>query len=206
MNYIKKYLKINSYIEKSVIVDKCAFIGPNNIVKGKTIIKANCKILEGNYIDNCIIDENTTILKSVLEESSVGKNVKIGPYSHLRPGNKVFNNVKIGNFCEVKKSIINDNTKLSHLTYVGDAEIGKNCNIGCGVIFCNYDGKNKYKTYVGDHVFIGSNVNLIAPIKIESNSFIAAGTTVNKSVEENKFVIGRVQQEIKENKNLFTNK
>ena len=203
MKYIKKYLKINSFIENTVKISKSAYIGPNNTILGNSEIGDDTLILEGNYIVNSIIDKNCEILKSVIEESNIGNNVKIGPYSHLRPGNVICNKVKIGNFCELKKSIIGEKTKISHLTYVGDAEIGKNCNIGCGVIFCNYDGKNKHKSLVKDNVFIGSNVNLIAPITIEDNVFIAAGTTITTNIDKNKFVIARVKENIKENKNIL---
>jgi bifunctional UDP-N-acetylglucosamine pyrophosphorylase/glucosamine-1-phosphate N-acetyltransferase len=105
--------------------------------------------------------------------------------------------VRVGNFVEIKNSTIKQNTKISHLTYIGDATIGSNCNIGCGVVFCNYDGKNKHKTIIGDNVFVGSNVNLIAPITIDNNCFIAAGSTVTKSVSNDTFVIARAKQENK---------
>lgn len=203
MKYLKKYLKLNSYVENTVKINSKAYIGPNNTILGKTEIGENTCIIEGNYIVDSIISKNCEILKSVIEKSNIGNNVNIGPYSHLRPQTKICDNVKIGNYCEIKKSVIGEKTKIAHLTYVGDAEIGKNCNIGCGVIFCNYNGKEKNKSHIKDNVFVGSNVNLIAPLTIEENTFIAAGTTVTKSVDKNKFIIGRVKQEVKENKNLI---
>lgn len=124
----------------------------------------------------------------------------IGPFAHLRTGSKIGDNVRVGNFCEIKNSEIGSNSKISHLAYVGDAVVGKNCNIGCGVIFVNYNGKIKQKTFVGDNVFVGSNVNLIAPLNIGNSAYICAGTTVDKSVEANDFVIGRVRQEVKKGK------
>jgi bifunctional UDP-N-acetylglucosamine pyrophosphorylase/glucosamine-1-phosphate N-acetyltransferase len=130
----------------------------------------------------------------MIENAEIGKCCLVGPYAHLRPKAKLGNFVKLGNFCEVKNSIIGDYCKVSHLTYVGDAEIGKKCNIGCGVIFVNYNGKIKSKTTIGDNCFIGSNTNIIAPVNIGEKAYICAGTTIDKSVDSNSFVIGRSKQ------------
>ena len=121
----------------------------------------------------------------------------IGPYAHLRAGTEIDDFVKIGNFCEIKNAEIGKNTKISHLAYVGDAKVGSCCNIGCGAIFVNYNGKFKSKTIVEDGAFIGSNVNLIAPVKVGSGAYICAGSTIDKDVEPDDFVIGRVRAEIK---------
>jgi len=131
--------------------------------------------------------------------AEIGKNVLVGPFARLRNGAVIQDNVKIGNFVEVKKSVVGEDSKASHLAYIGDAEIGKGCNIGCGAIFVNYDGKDKHKSTVGDNCFIGSNCNVIAPCDIEDDSYICAGTTVTKKVEKGDFVIGRVRQEHKKN-------
>lgn len=178
----KKYLKENIYMEDCVKVEKSAKIGVGSVIMGETIICSNATILP-----YCVINASHIMGGAV-----------VGPFSHLREGTIIKENAKVGAFCEVKKSEIGEKTKIPHLSYVGDAVLGKNCNIGCGTIFCNYDGKNKHKTIVEDNVFIGSNVNLIAPLKIEKNVFVAAGTTVNKNVESDKFVIGRCRQEVKE--------
>lgn len=184
------------------------YIG-ENVEFGKNVV-----IYENNHVENCRIGDNTTLLPnnfivnsdigsgckihgSVIEDCQIENNVNIGPFSRLRPKCKICSSVKIGNFVEIKNSVIGQGTKISHLAYVGDGEIGKNCNIGCGVIFANYNGKDKQKIIVGEHVFIGSNCNLIAPLYIDDDSYICAGTTVTNNVEKDDFVIGRVRQEIK---------
>ena len=124
----------------------------------------------------------------------VGNNAKIGVFSRLRENSIIGNNVKIGNFVETKNATISTNSKIPHLSYVGDAKIGKNVNVGCGTVFCNYNGKIKQQTIVGDNVFVGSNSNLIAPVTIESNSFIAAGSTITNLVPANALAIARSRQ------------
>lgn len=163
-------------------------------------INKSAKIDELSKITDSEIGENVEVTASVIEESFVDTGTKIGPFAHLRPNSKIGKNCRIGNFCEIKNSTIGDGTKVSHLAYVGDAEIGKNCNIGCGVIFVNYNGKAKQKIEIGNNVFVGSNCNLIAPLKIEDNVYICAGTTVTKNLKENDFVVGRARETIKENR------
>ena len=144
---------------------------------------------------------------SYVEESELAANCQIGPYAHLRANSVVEENVRIGNFVEIKNSQIGKNTKIAHLAYIGDAEVGEDVNVGCGVIFANYDGKNKHKTIVGNRVFIGSNSNLIAPLFIEDDVFIAAGTTVTSNLSCGDFCIGRVKNEIKKSaENLYAEK
>lgn len=153
-----------------------------------------------NLIENSTINKGSVVISSHIFNSEVGKNCKIGPNAHLRPNCKIGDNCRIGNFVEIKNSTIGEGTKISHLTYVGDAVVGKNCNIGCGVVFVNYNGKEKNKIVVGDNVFIGCNCNLIAPLNIPNNVYIAAGTTVTSDLNEFDFVIGRSKQEIKPNR------
>jgi bifunctional N-acetylglucosamine-1-phosphate-uridyltransferase/glucosamine-1-phosphate-acetyltransferase GlmU-like protein len=153
------------------------------------------------YIDcNVKIGFGTKILPgTVISNSvSVGENCQIGPNAHIRPETQIGNNVKIGNFVEVKKSVIGDKTKVAHMTYIGDGIIGQNCNIGCGVIFCNYDGKEKHTATVENNVFIGSNSCIISPISIGENSFIAAGSVITDAVPKNAMTIARARQAIKE--------
>lgn len=164
------------------------------------IIDETAKIDELSKITDSKIGANVEVLSSVIEESFVDDGTKIGPFAHLRPNSKIGKNCRIGNFCEIKNSTVGDGTKVSHLAYVGDAEIGKNCNIGCGVIFVNYNGKTKQKIIIGNNVFVGSNCNLIAPLKIEDNVYICAGTTVTNNLTENDFVIGRNRETIKPNR------
>lgn len=128
----------------------------------------------------------------------MGDNSDIGPNSHLRPQTILKESVHIGNYVEVKKATIGNNTKIGHLTYVGDAELGENINIGCGTVFVNYDGKNKHKINIGDNAFIGCNANLIAPVTVEKNTYVAAGSTITDTVPENALAIARARQTIKE--------
>ncbi len=202
MEKIAKKHKKKRFLSK--FRDFCV-LSPKNthIEKGATIGK-DCIIYPNCYIDkNCVIGENTTLFCGcILSSAKTGINCKLGPFLHARPNTILGNNVRLGNFCETKNATIGDNTKIAHLTYVGDADIGKNCNFGCGVVFANYDGNKKHKTIIGDNVFVGCNVNLIAPVTLKNNSFIAAGTTVTQDVAENTFVIGRPN--IIEKSNKFT--
>lgn len=166
----------------------------------KNKISKMAVIDDKSVIENSTIEKNVEIKSSYIEESFVDENSKIGPFAHLRPGSKIGKNCKIGNFCEIKNSTIGDGTKVSHLAYVGDAIVGKNCNIGCGAIFVNYNGKKKQQIVLGDNVFVGSNCNLIAPLKIESNVYICAGTTVTQNLSEDDFVVGRSRETIKKNR------
>ncbi|MEG1582241.1 MAG: DapH/DapD/GlmU-related protein [Clostridia bacterium] len=196
---IKLINKRSIFIDKSVVVGNNVTIYENNRIEGNTIIQDNCIILPGNHIINCEIDSNCKIEQSNIEGAKIGSDTHIGPFSRIRPDSIIGKNVKIGNFVEIKNSIIGDGSKASHLAYVGDAEISKNCNIGCGAIFINYNGKSKNKIKVGDNSFIGSNCNLIAPLNIAENCYICAGTTVTKDTLADDFVIGRVKQEVKPN-------
>lgn len=166
---------------------KSTFLGENEIAKSAKIY--------GSIIENCKIEDDVEIINSVLRGSVVKNGANIGPFAHLRPKSLIGENVRVGNFVEIKNSTIGANTKIGHMAYVGDAKIGQNCNIGAGVIFCNYNGKEKNKTIIGDNVFIGANCNLIAPIQIGDGAFIAAGTTVSKNVEAGQKIIGRVRQQ-----------
>lgn len=184
-------------IDDTVTFGKDVVIYPNNILKGNTHIGDGVVLKPNNYICDCNIDSGTTIEYSYLENSSIGKNVKIGPYSHIRPNCIIEDNCKIGNFVEVKNSMLKSGTKASHLAYIGDCEIGYNCNIGCGVIFANYNGRTKNKSYVGNNCFIGCNSNIISPVNIKDNTYICAGTTLTKDTNEYDFVIGRLRETIK---------
>lgn len=158
------------------------------------------KLIGVNVVENSVIGKGSEVVSSHIFSSRVGDNVKIGPNAHLRPNTIIEDNCRIGNFVEIKNSKVGKGTKIAHLTYVGDAEIGKNCNIGCGVIFVNYNGKEKNKIKIGNNVFVGSNCNLIAPLNIGDNVYICAGTTVTKDLAEGDFVIGRVREETKPNR------
>ena len=179
-----------------VQIHKTAFVDKNSEILADVKIGKNC-IIKNSRIINSVIGNNTKIIDSVVEESKIKNNVTIGPFAHLRPGTMLEDDVKVGNFVEIKNSIVGKRTKIPHLSYVGDAVIGEDTNIGCGVIFCNYDGKNKSTSYVGNKVFVGSNCNIVAPAILEDRSFVAAGTTVTSNVGKDEFCIGRAKNEIK---------
>ncbi len=185
---------MENYIEPTVIIEKDVTIYSPNTILGKTHIKSGTIIYPNNLIVDSTIGSNCKIYSSTISNSTVGNFVSIGPNAHLRQNTVLGNNIRVGNFVEIKNSTILDNTKIAHLTYVGDAYVGKNCNLGCGVVFCNYDGKTKHKTTLGNNVFVGSNVNLIAPIHIQDNCFVAAGSTITKSIQKNTFAIARAKQ------------
>jgi bifunctional UDP-N-acetylglucosamine pyrophosphorylase/glucosamine-1-phosphate N-acetyltransferase len=185
------------FIDEGVIIGRDVTIYENNRIEGNTVIGDGAVLLPGNYIKNTVIGERTVFNASQSEDAEVGAGVQVGPYARLRPGSKISDNAKIGNFVEIKNASIGEGSKVSHLAYVGDADLGKNCNIGCGVIFVNYNGKTKGRSTVADNCFIGSNCNIIAPVNIEKNSYICAATTVSSDVAEGDFVIGRVRQENK---------
>ncbi|GAA0121095.1 bifunctional UDP-N-acetylglucosamine diphosphorylase/glucosamine-1-phosphate N-acetyltransferase GlmU [Clostridium faecium] len=189
----------NTYINCDVKIGKDTVIYPNNVIEGKTVIEDNCTIYPGCRIKDSIIKSNVTIQSSVILESTVGEETTVGPFAYIRPQTIVGNKVKVGDFVELKKSTIGNGTKISHLTYIGDAEVGEKCNFGCGTVVVNYDGVNKHKTIVGNNSFIGCNTNLVAPVEVEDNTYIAAGSTITKKVPKNSLAIARARQENKEN-------
>ena len=192
--------KKSVFIDKTVKIGKNVIIYENNRIEGNTTIKDNAVIMPNCYIVDSVIGENCIVNHSQIEKSSISSDCNIGPFARVRPDSIIEKGVKLGNFVEVKGSKVGENTKISHLAYVGDAVVGKDCNIGCGAIFVNYNGKTKSQIKVGDNCFIGSNCNLIAPVQIEDNSYICAGTTVVNDTKNGDFVIGRVLPTIKENR------
>jgi len=173
----------HTYIDATVELHKDVTIEPNAHLCGKTIVHTGSVILDGCRIEDVVIGQNT----------------QVGPHAHLRPNSSIGNDCRIGNYVEIKRSHIGNGTKIAHMTYVGDSTIGKNCNIGCGVIFCNYNGKTKNNCIVGDHSFIGSNSCLIAPLQIGSKAYIAAGSVITERVPNKALGIARARQAIKEN-------
>lgn len=187
------------HIDHDVQIGVGSTIYPNVTLLGKTVIGEKVIIESGSFIKNSTIKNNSEILaNSYLEEALVHERATIGPMARLRPGADIGSESKIGNFVEVKKSKLAKGVKVSHLSYVGDAEIGENTNIGCGFITCNYDGANKHKTKIGKNTFIGSDCQMIAPIEIGDDAFVAAGSTITKSVPNGGFGIARSQQVTKE--------
>lgn len=187
------------HIEQDVQVGVGSVIYPGVTLLGNTQIGANVTIESGVFIRNSVIHDEASILAhSYLEGALVHSRAGIGPMARLREGADIGEKAKIGNFVEVKKSKLEKGAKVSHLSYVGDAEIGENTNIGCGFISCNYDGANKHKTKIGKNTFIGSDCQMIAPIEIGNDAFVAAGSTISKSVPDGGFAITRAQQVTKE--------
>jgi bifunctional UDP-N-acetylglucosamine pyrophosphorylase/glucosamine-1-phosphate N-acetyltransferase len=187
------------YVEKGVVIGRDTVIHPNVQISGRTVIGSGCLLEGGTIIRDCTLGSGVTVKAgSVLAESTVGDHAAIGPMAHLRPGSRLGAHVKIGNFVETKKIVMGDGSKASHLTYLGDAEIGSEVNIGCGTITCNYDGVRKHRTVIGDNVFVGSDVQFVAPVTVGSGSLIAAGTTVTRDVPPDSLAIARTPQVVKE--------
>ncbi|KAF2955495.1 bifunctional UDP-N-acetylglucosamine diphosphorylase/glucosamine-1-phosphate N-acetyltransferase GlmU [Marinitoga sp. 38H-ov] len=189
----------STYISPDVEIGQDTIIYPMTIIFGNTRIGEECEIGPMTRIVNCEIGDFVKIIRSECEDAKIENNVSIGPYSRLRTGTYLKENVKIGNFVETKKTIINKNSKAQHLTYLGDATIGEDVNIGAGTITCNYDGINKHKTYIGNRVFVGSNTALVAPVDIQDDVLIGAGSTITENIPKGSLALGRAKQITKEN-------
>jgi len=180
-------------------IGRQTLIHPNVTIDENCVIGSGVTIEPGCFLENAVIEDGAHIkANTYITDSIVRKKAKVGPMAHLRPGSDIGEGSKLGNFVEIKKSIIGKNTSISHLSYVGDAEIGNEVNLGCGFITCNYDGANKHKTIIGDGSFIGSDSQMIAPIEIGKECYVASGSTINKSMKDGSFAIARGRQETKE--------
>ena len=188
----------HTYIDATVQIGEGVTIEPNVSLKGMTSIGSRSHIGSSSEIIDSDILEDVIILNSYIAEAKVGHRAKIGPYAQLRPKAQLGNDVKVGNFVEIKKAELHDGSKVSHLSYIGDAEIGERTNVGCGAITVNYDGVNKFKTMVGKDAFIGCNSNLVAPVTIGDDSFIAAGSTITDEVPNESLAIARSRQTTKQ--------
>ena len=188
----------STYIDKNVKIGRDTIIYPNCHIKGNSVIGEDCIIRENTTIEDSHIEDHVTIKSSTILSSKVGTRTTIGPYAYLRPKSVLGEDVKIGDFVEVKNAEIGNGSKASHLSYIGDAVVGKNVNIGCGVVFVNYDGKNKFKSIVEDNAFIGSNSNLVAPVTVKEGGYIATGSTVTVDVPEGALCVARAREVIKE--------
>ncbi|MGO4988668.1 bifunctional UDP-N-acetylglucosamine diphosphorylase/glucosamine-1-phosphate N-acetyltransferase GlmU [Gallicola sp. Sow4_E12] len=183
-----------TFIEPGVEIGRDTYIGSGVRIFGKTKIGESCEIFGDSFIKDSILDDEVVIKSSYIIESEIGEGTDVGPFSHLRPNSKLGKHVHIGDFVEIKKSTVGDGTKAGHLAYLGDVDLGENINISCGVIFANYDGKNKARTKVGSGSFIGSNANIVAPCEIEEEAYIAAGSTITKAVKKGELAIERGTQ------------
>lgn len=184
----------NAYIEEGAEIGEGTLIEPGVIIDGKCKIGKDNVIGNSSKLTNATIGNENKIQNSVIIDSSVGNNTNVGPFAYMRPGSKVGNNCKVGDFVEIKNSVMGDGSKASHLTYIGDSDIGENVNLGCGVVFVNYDGKNKHRSTVGDNAFVGCNTNIVSPVNISKKSYVAAGSTVTRDVPEGALCVSRAKE------------
>jgi bifunctional UDP-N-acetylglucosamine pyrophosphorylase/glucosamine-1-phosphate N-acetyltransferase len=187
----------NTYIDPQVKIGMDTTVYPGVTLEGDCEIGCGVTLYPGSRIKDSFIDDGTTVQNSVVLESRIGKKTTIGPYAYIRPHCDIGNGCRIGDFVETKNAQIKDGAKVSHLSYIGDGYIGENSNIGCGVVFVNYDGAKKYRTVVQRDVFVGCNANLVAPVEIGAGAYVAAGSTVTEDVPENTLCIARARQVIK---------
>lgn len=188
----------NTYIGPEVNIEQDVTIHPGSNLIGETLIKTDAVIGPNSEINNCTVGQGSIVRQSVAKESDIGAGVQIGPFAHIRPEANIGDGVKIGNFVEVKKASLGANSKVSHLSYIGDAQIGQGVNIGCGTITVNYDGQNKHLTKIEDDVFVGCNSNLVAPVTVGKGAYVAAGSTITQDVPADALSIGRARQTNKE--------
>jgi bifunctional UDP-N-acetylglucosamine pyrophosphorylase/glucosamine-1-phosphate N-acetyltransferase len=184
----------HTYIEVNVTIGADTIVYPGSVLRGRTSIGSDCVIGPATELIDTVVGNGTTIRQTVSEGAEIGEECNVGPFAFLRPGTKLGRHVKVGDFVEIKNTVIGEHSKVPHLSYVGDAIVGSNVNIGCGAITANYDGYNKSKTEIGDNVFIGSNANLIAPLKIGNGAYIVAGSTITQDVADNDLAIARERQ------------
>ena len=196
---------VTIYRPDTCVIDAEVQVAPDTVIEpfvqllGKTRIGSKCLIRSYTVIENCTLGSNVLVRQNcVLSESSVGDGAKIGPFAHLRPESEIGEDAHIGNFVETKKAKVGKGAKASHLTYLGDAEVGEGTNIGAGVITCNYDGVNKHKTKIGKQVFVGSDSTLVAPVTIEDGAYVGAGSCITKAVPAGSLAVARSHQIVKE--------
>lgn len=186
------------YIEDGVEIGNDTEICQNVTIKNGTKIGSDCVIGSGSMLNRAVIHDGVDVLSSVILESEVDEGTHVGPFAYIRPNCHVGKEVKVGDFVELKNSNIDDGTKISHLTYIGDSDVGKRVNFGCGTVTCNYDGKKKYRTTIGDDCFVGCNTNFVSPINVGDGVYIAAGSTITEDIPENSLSIARARQVNKE--------
>jgi bifunctional UDP-N-acetylglucosamine pyrophosphorylase/glucosamine-1-phosphate N-acetyltransferase len=188
----------NTYISAESVIGADTVLQPGVIIEGTSEIGEDCVIGPNSHITDSRIGNRTTIHSSVVTKSVIGTDTAVGPFAHIRPDSEIGNEAKIGNFVEIKKTKLGHQSKVSHLSYIGDAEVGERVNIGCGTITVNYDGKNKFVTTIENDSFVGCNSNLVAPVTIGQGAYVAAGSTITKNVPADALSIGRARQENKE--------
>ena len=182
------------YVERGVQVAPGATLLPGTSLRGKTIVAEGCVIGPNTLLENAVVGKNTTVNASQVYDSTLGENNKIGPYTHVRKDTVTGYGVHLGAYVETKNSNFAMGNTVSHLTYIGDSDVGKYCNFGCGTVTCNYDGENKFRTTIGDYVFVGCNTNLVAPVTVGDGAYTAAGSTITKDVPAGDMGIARERQ------------
>ena len=188
------FISRDVYIEPGVVIAPGATILPGTILRGATVIEAGCVVGPNSLLENTTLGEGSTFNASQAYDSQLGPHSKIGPFTHIRAGTVTGYGVHLGAYVETKNSTMDDGTTVSHLTYIGDSDVGKYCNFGCGTVTCNYDGENKYRTTIGDYVFIGCNTNLVAPVTVGDGAYTAAGSTITEDVPAAGMGIARQRQ------------
>lgn len=188
----------NTYISADAIIGSDTVLHPVTIIEGNTVIGSDCEIGPHTVIRDSEIGDRTTIRQSTVHDSKLGTEVSVGPFAHIRPDSVIGDEVRVGNFVEIKKTVFGNRSKASHLSYIGDAQVGEDVNLGCGSITVNYDGKNKFKTVIGNGVFIGCNSNLVAPVTVEDGAYVAAGSTITENVPSKALSVARARQVNKE--------
>lgn len=215
LRVIEKHLKNNVlFCDMGAVISPDAIIGegtkilPGVVIMDGVTVGRDCVIGPNTVLSACSIGNGVTVNSSQIYDSSIGDNTTVGPFAHIRNGCKIGEGCRIGNFVELKNSVVKNKSKMSHLSYIGDAQLGENVNMGCGTITVNYDGVNKSKTVIGDNAFVGCNSNLIAPVTVGSDTLVAAGTTVHEDVPDGAMVISRPRQTVKEGaaKKIFDGK
>lgn len=187
----------NTYIDADCTIGQDTVIYPNVTLEKGTVIGENVTLYPGSRIENSSIADGTTVQNSVILDAQIGRETTVGPNAYVRPNSMIGDHCRIGDFVEIKNANIGNGTKVSHLTYIGDADFGEGINVGCGVVVVNYDGKNKFRTSVGDNAFIGCNTNLISPVRVGNDVYIAAGSTITDDIPEGAFAIARSRQTVK---------
>ena len=180
-----------AYIDEGVTIGAGTVIYPCVVIEGDVTIGENCTIGQNSRIKDSVIGDDTSIQSSVILESKVGSGTSVGPFAYLRPNSEVGDGCKVGDFVEIKNSKLGDGAKAAHLTYVGDSDVGERVNLGCGVVFVNYDGSRKYRSVVEDGAFIGCNVNLVSPVHVGKDAYIAAGSTITEDVPDGALYVDR---------------
>ena len=189
-----RFISRDVYIDPEVEIAPGATILPGTILRGKTVIGPGCVIGPHSLLENAVIGADSTVNASQVYDSQLGEKAAIGPFAHIRVGTVTAKGVHLGAYVETKNSVFGEGSTVSHLTYIGDSDVGEYCNFGCGTVTCNYDGVGKYRTQIGDYVFIGCNTNLVAPVKVGDGAYTAAGSTITGEVPAGALAVARSRQ------------